>query len=904
MSYEPLDSVNFQGGLDVSSSPLSPRSASTLGQGTWNGIVSSDNLVKPWSGGTGQGADTGSAKLLPFGSSWGGIKSYDHSDNSFSTSSISANAVTTTTPHGWVTGIEIQTSGAPAPTGLPSGTYYGIVTGLSTLKFASTLANALLGTALPIASAGAATITLDVSNSNVEGSGNWMQDIGLSRWGIGQGQPMIAGVPVEGFTLSTNLQVQIASGGVYGVPNEAGLAQPSAPGIAIVDTTGVISNSMSAKIARSRPTGAVSVASEVSAVITPQGKRIRVGPLPAASTGQTHWRFYFPFQGFGGSGVHYLGSYNGQTDVPESDVAAGSVGGSQALGYLYFNSVNPTASDTISLNGCTPIIFGTDVVIGANSSVTAQSFVDYLNASTDPLLTVATYTVVGDTVTITYDTQGVVGNTFTLAASTGTATITPSGAVLAGGVDGIERSLEFNFQDGDLIAGIEASFSNYPPPAGTHAVRLNTVMNVIGCYGDGAPLSASNTGTCIAVSKENDYESYVPTSLLYLPGQVVDVLARPIDDYAYIALDNSIQALQYVGNRGDELPSCTLTTILPDTGIQYQYNWCHFRGCLLMYTTQGVLMLMDETGAFDTTFANPVTKLLRTFAAVDTGVAYDPINDSIVVMHKDTLLVYSMQAGIWRQIFLPDYGLRGTCLPSGVSSGRMLYFSLTEDGVETAYTYDTADAIAPMSFECNYQNAGGIVLDDIYEMAIAAQTTVDTTFAVAINQNLTKTVFRYCRVIPSGAPASTTVLLDDSGNVLVDDDGNVITDVSPYDGILIDDEGTFTPDMVGKKFILFGDDVDGIGGEMLEGVILQYFSPNNVQMSVGTTATLDKLLLFVGTFTDTASLSLAEHLSNFWPNLVEVRSYQIACYLRSAGLAGNVLTVDLAGTRYQSSRAL
>src|SRR5205823_55120 len=96
-----------------------------------------------------------------------------------------------------------------------------------------------------------------------------------------------------------------------------------------------------------------------------------------------------------------------------------------------------------------------------------------------------------------------------------------------------------------------------------------------GCYADSTtgPTSA-NPGTAIAVSKENDNESYIPTSLLFLPEPVLDMLARPIDDYGYVGCQNSIFALQYVGDRGDGLPPCTLTTILPDIGIEYAHNWC------------------------------------------------------------------------------------------------------------------------------------------------------------------------------------------------------------------------------------------------------------------------------------------------------------------------------------------
>lgn len=867
----------MNGGLNVSAPPLSPASVNTLAEGSWNAITDGDNYTRPWKGATSQGAGTGSRKMLPFGGTWGGIRDIGYVDNSFSTASISANQVTTTTPHGYITGLAVTTSGSPAPTGLPSGTYYAIVTGASTLRFASTLANALLGTALAISSAGAGTITLDVSNAAVTASGNFFQDIGLSRWGIGAGQPMIAGVSVPGFQLSTNLQVQIADSGIYGAAIEAGLSQPSAPSVGIINAPGSINNSMSAKIARSRPsTGAVSVASPVSAVIQPQNDRIYV-VFPVAQSGQTHWRVYFPFQGFGGIGVHYLGSYLGQTDIPEATVATGTAGGGTTATGTATIGTNPADGDTITIGGTlftfknVVVTPSSQILIGANSSATAynavETFTSYAPAT-------ALYLAWTNVITITYSAPGTAGNAFTLASSVSPAKIQLSGATLTGGVDGISRSLEFNFQDGDLIP-IEASFDDYAPPAGTHAIRLNTVMNIAGCYVDStANPTSSNPGTCIAVSKENNYESYIPTSLLYLAEPVVDVLARPIDDFGYIGCQNSISAIQYVGDRGDNLPSCTITTILPDIGVQYPHNWCAFRGQLLIYTAQGNLLLMDKQGTFDTSFANPVSKTLAGWSTASTQVGYDPQNDSIVVMNEGAMLVYSLQADQWRKIYLPDYSLGGSTL-SCVAAQRQLYFTLNNGSVNTAYTYDTGNVTAPVSFVSNYQNTGGITVNDLYEMAISAQTDTPTKLAVVVNRNLGTTVFREIQT-----------------NATVD--------------VVDDPNGGFTANAgiaVGKKVVLFGTDIGGSGTVLLSASIKEIVSDTQIQLTAAVEATLTNVLMFVGDFAGVADISAADQLPNFFPNLPELRSYQIACWLQGI-TAGNVLTVDLAGSIYASSRAL
>ncbi len=852
MEHGPISQIDFQGGLDVSAPPLSPASEATLGEGSWNAIVSGSGLTRPWAGGTSQGSGTGSAKMLPFGNTWGGIKGIAYSDKTFT--AISSNSATISN-HGYNTGVSCQlTTTGSLPTGLSlATTYYIVVVDANTIKFASSLANAIAGTTLsPTNGTGSGTHTVDVTALTVTASGSFFQDIGKSRWGIGAGVPHIEGVSVPGFALSTNLQLQIATSGVYTTPVQAGLAQPSAPDVGVTATVGDISNSVSVKIERTRPaTGARSLASPSSAVIVPQANRVRV-TFPVASTGQTHWRVYFTFQGFGGTGVNYLTQYLTYTDIPEATVSAGTV-------------------------------------------------------------------------------------------------------------EGVSRSLEFNYKDGDLIP-IEASFDDYPPPAATHALRLQNVLTLPGCYADSAadPTSTS-PGTAIAVSKENNYESYVPTSLLFLPEQVVDCLARPVDDYGYIACQNSIHAIQYVGDRGDGLPSCTLTTVLPDIGIQYAQNWCYFRGQLLIYAGSGNLLLMDESGNFDTTFAAPVTKILKGWSTATTVVGYDPKNDSLLVMKGSRVLVYSLQLRQWRQIWLPDYSINGNVIAC-VAAKRALYFS-TQDkttGILTAYTYDTGSTTAPLSFCSNYQGAGGYKVRDIYELAVAAQTNVNTSLAVAVNRNLAPTVFRQIQTT-SGSPTIT------------------------------ESDGAFTANMLGKKVILFGADVGGSGTVLLQATVTSVagvgstlglsanvqatltdclmfmgdytavqpaFGPDllktftaaaisgstitiashgfadraAVRFSIGSGGTLPTLItsgqryfvnvLSANTFNVSATpggtpISLAgaasnlcvaqygfTHLPNFMPNLPEVRSHQVAIWFKAVGDVGNVLGVELIGTEYSSNRAL
>jgi hypothetical protein len=117
----------------------------------------------------------------------------------------------------------------------------------------------------------------------------------------------------------------------------------------------------------------------------------------------------------------------------------GATAGVQATGTLTAGT-NPLNTETIAVNGVTfTFVTGasttTNVHIGATKEETMTNFAAVLNASVNAAISIATYTVAGAVITITYDAGGVDGNAFTLANSSGTAAVTRSAATLAGGLD-------------------------------------------------------------------------------------------------------------------------------------------------------------------------------------------------------------------------------------------------------------------------------------------------------------------------------------------------------------------------------------------------------------------------------------------------------------------------------------
>lgn len=130
----------------------------------------------------------------------------------------------------------------------------------------------------------------------------------------------------------------------------------------------------------------------------------------------------------------------------------------QATGTLTF-SANAATNETIAINGVTftAVVSSASAVqysIGASKEETAANLCGMLNASTNAAINVATYTVSGAIITITYTAKGTAGNAYTLANSSGAhisrsaATLTGGGSYAAGQV--VDPSADFNDIDQSL----------------------------------------------------------------------------------------------------------------------------------------------------------------------------------------------------------------------------------------------------------------------------------------------------------------------------------------------------------------------------------------------------------------------------------------------------------------------
>jgi hypothetical protein len=188
--------------------------------------------------------------------------------------------------------------------------------------------------------------------------------------------------------------------------------------------------------------------------------------------------------------------------------AATTIANGSATGDIVFSS-QPANSSTITINGSaftfvTGSPTGAQIQIGVDLATTIANAVTALNASSDANVTPATYSAVGGTALhVAYDTTGLAGNAFTLAADANSHG-TPSGATLSGG--GNKHTFTSGGQNLPAIS-LETAKPDVPSYEMNYGVRANTLkidmkrsglLNaVISCIAKGAsPMSGtSGAGT-------------------------------------------------------------------------------------------------------------------------------------------------------------------------------------------------------------------------------------------------------------------------------------------------------------------------------------------------------------------------------------------------------------------------
>lgn len=635
-----------------------------------------------------------------------------------------------------------------------------------------------------------------------EGKGSIFQDIARSIWFLGAGVPCIGSTPIAaGVAASINLQVSIATNGTYSADTtyEAGLAQPSAPDIGIISTpgvgfTGLLDAPVAAKIARLRSTtGARSIASLSSAVVSPNNQTVRLTyPLPAE--GQDFWPTFFNQPGFGGVGLYYRTPYGDSLDIPESLIGGtAQVETATVVGTITLSGNAEVVVTAAGMTGSPETVLVAVLITDTASMVAGKmraalalnanvsSFFDVSGSGINIILTCLDAAANDATINIATDNDTCTGLTPEPMSTNTTAGIAPAT------IDGIPRSLEFDFVAGDLVPEV-AYIDDYPPPAGTNVVRLENVMIVLGCYGDAtSSVSASDPGTVGAVSLPNFYESYPPTFLIYFPESIVDVLSRPTDSYAYVGCKNSIQAIQYVGIIDG--PAVQVNTITPDFGVPFAHNWCQFKGLLYVYAGKGSLWRMTSNGEWDTDFASPITELIQDLDPEDVVLSTHSNSQSLVLFYPSGSVSWNTQNGKWSpEQFTSDAGISGDPLSATPSQGD-LYVTLDDSGTQTAYKWDSGATEMPTTALTNWtDHQSPASIEELLSTFDIDVSDEDRPIIFSIHRNGRKTYVRDASTVSS----SNTVTSADA------------------------EWDSYSP---GQMICVFGADIGGAGVDYLIGII-------------------------------------------------------------------------------------
>lgn len=455
----------------------------------------------------------------------------------------------------------------------------------------------------------------------------------------------------------------------------------------------------------------------------------------------------------------------------------------------------------------------------------------------------------------------------------------PESVVAAGVVDGVTRSLEFDFKTGDLIPEL-AYIDDYPPPAGTHAVRLENVMVVLGAFSDSvSAVTTTDTGTVGACSLPNFYESYKPSHRVYFPEQIVDHRARATDSYAYVAGRNSITALQYVGLRDG--PAVALTMVIPDSGIARACNWTQVQGLLYMRIANGGFVRMKSDGALDYQWAAPIFEAVKDWDD-STVVSWHPNTMSVVIMNGRQAWSFCLLNEEWSPVcYFGDAGVAGVALSAINSVGEMIV-SVNNGGSHTAYSWDQGATKMPITSmtpwtQARVQQVSKAVQLEEMEIAFETDRITDPMF-ISLHRNMRRPSY----VID----AATT-----NGSARIDSVSAVF-----------DANHVLNGDMV----LLSGADVGGAGVDYLMGIIASLAAPNGVNiidpitgnpLLAQATRTACYMTIAHQIFPYTMARIGSQHSEYLQePSVLNAQSYALGFHLITNATAGQIIKADVAGS--------
>lgn len=213
-------------------------------------------------------------------------------------------------------------------------------------------------------------------------------------------------------------------------------------------------------------------------------------------------------------------------------------------------------------------------------------------------------------------------------------------------VDGVARSIEAEWTDGDLVGGELAPIDSFVAPAAMFGGVLGDSAFLDGCYGDVAGgVTAGAPGSTIVMSLPLRPEEFPPDWAIY-PPEPPTCLLRGGDGFYYRFGKSSMGVISYVGG-GDGQPPLAFQLMWATTGITYAHNAVVGTGGRLYAKCGKNLVRIGADGEPETAWAAPVSDQVAGWDDQYTVLGWDNNSHTLVAMNQESLLCYNEQLDAW-----------------------------------------------------------------------------------------------------------------------------------------------------------------------------------------------------------------------------------------------------------------
>lgn len=248
-------------------------------------------------------------------------------------------------------------------------------------------------------------------------------------------------------------------------------------------------------------------------------------------------------------------------------------------------------------------------------------------------------------------------------------------------VDGVPRSYEIEWTDGDLVGQPLAPIDSFPPPAAMFAGVLGDVVFLAGAYGDVTTgVTAASPGSTIVQSLPLHPEEFPPDFTLFA-SEPPTALLRGGDGFYYHIGKSSMGVISYIGGE----PALSYQNMWTNTGCAYPHNAVTGTGGKLYMKSGKSLVRIGADGEPETAWAAPVADDIAVLDDAGTVLGWDTDSHSLIVANNNKLWVYNEQKDAWgAPITVTGLGR----ITAAVTQSNSLIVSAENGAALTLYTYN------------------------------------------------------------------------------------------------------------------------------------------------------------------------------------------------------------------------